>query len=464
VTTPTDLVVVLPGILGSTLRQRGRLVWAPSGGAVLRAIATFGQAVRHLRLPDGLGDEHPGDGVEPVELMPDLHLLPGIWTPVKGYDRLLARLRSLGYHDGGTDPHDPAGNLVTFPYDWRLSNRYNASRLGEIVEPALHRWRAKGGRYAGARVTFVGHSMGGLIARWYIEKCGGSAITRKLITFGTPYRGALNALTQLVNGTRPGLGRLGEDVTGLARSMPSMYQLLPEYACIDRQGDLVKTTETTLPELNPKLVADGMRFHADLGIAETARPDSLHALHAIVGIHQPTATTARLNSGRIEPRITYRDQNLYGDATVPLVAATRADVPMDSPLLRRVPDQHGNLQRNSAALDELAGILTAIPVHVRATDTVAVRVAAPDVLLSGEPLTVALATVDRDRHPLRVTVADERGRLADARLPRLDATGTGSVTIEGLPPGAYTVDVTGIHPSSPISPVSTDIVVWAETA
>jgi hypothetical protein len=100
--TPTDLVVVLPGILGSTLRQDGHLVWAPSAGSVLRAIATLGRSLRRLRLPEDIGDDHPGDGVEAGGLMPDLHVLPGIWTPVKGYDRLLARLSSLGYRYGET--------------------------------------------------------------------------------------------------------------------------------------------------------------------------------------------------------------------------------------------------------------------------------------------------------------------------------------------------------------------------
>ena len=83
-TAPTDLVVVLPGILGSTLRQDGRLVWAPSAGSALRAIATFGASVRRLELPAGIGDDHPCDGVEPAGLMPDLHVLPGIWTAGQG--------------------------------------------------------------------------------------------------------------------------------------------------------------------------------------------------------------------------------------------------------------------------------------------------------------------------------------------------------------------------------------------
>ena len=92
----TDLVVVLPGILGSTLLDAaGREIWAPSAGAVLRAVSSFGHNLRPL--PDDLGDDHPGDGVTFGRLMPDLHALPGIWTPVKGYTPLLARLERMGY-------------------------------------------------------------------------------------------------------------------------------------------------------------------------------------------------------------------------------------------------------------------------------------------------------------------------------------------------------------------------------
>ena len=79
-----------------------------------------------------------------------------------------------------------------------------ASGSARIIEPALERWRAQGGPYADAQVVFVCHSMGGLIARWYIEQCGGAEITRKLITLGTPYRGAARALDQLVNGAHHG--------------------------------------------------------------------------------------------------------------------------------------------------------------------------------------------------------------------------------------------------------------------
>lgn len=454
-TPPIDLVVVLPGILGSTLRQDDHLIWAPSAGSALRAITTLGASLRRLELPAGIGDEHPNDGVEPAGLMPDLHVLPSIWTPVKGYDQLLARLRSLGYKEPG--PSAPAGNLIPVAYDWRLSCRYNARRLGAIIEPALQRWRDQGGPYADARVVFVCHSMGGLIARWYIEKCGGAQITRKLITLGTPYRGAARALGQLVNGAQPGLGRLRLDLTRFARSMPSLHQLLPEYACIQHGADLAKTTDVTLPELDTGMVADAMRFHTDLHNAEARRPDSLTTTHAIIGTAQTTATTARLTGGRVELLSTYQDKDLHGDATVPIVAACRADVPMDSNTLRRVPDKHGNLHRNAAALDELEGILTASSIVVKAAKPIALRVDAPDFALAGQVISIRVSAAETTRRAMHLTVTSETGTLIEAR--RLQPR-EGTITIDGLAPGAYIIDVAGTGPLSSFAPVSSDILVW----
>jgi pimeloyl-ACP methyl ester carboxylesterase len=453
-TAPTDLVVVLPGILGSTLRQDGHPVWAPSAGSVLRVIATFGGSLRRLELPAGIGDQHPCDGVEPVGLMPDLHVLPGIWTPVKGYDVLIGRLRSLGYRE--PVPGGPAGNLLPVAYDWRLSCRYNARRLAAIIEPALQQWRDQGGPCADAQVVFVCHSMGGLIARWYIEQCGGTEITRKLITLGTPYRGAARALAQLVNGADRGLGPLRIDLTRFARSMPSLHQLLPEYACLQHDGDLAKTTAIPLPELDAAMVADAMQFHTDLHDAETARPESLVS-RAIIGTTQTTATTARLSGGRVELLGTYQGQDLAGDATVPIVAACRADVPMDSNTLRRVPDKHGNLQRNPAALDEMEGILTAQGIIIKAARPIALRTEVPELALAGQLITVQVTPAEPARHALRLTITSETGTLIEARRIQPAA---GPVTIDGLPPGAYTIDATGTGPASPYAPVSSDILIW----
>ncbi|MGY1984112.1 hypothetical protein [Nocardia gipuzkoensis] len=66
--------------------------------------------------------------------MPDRHLIPALWTPIHGYTRLLDRLRQLKHTDR-------IEKVVAIPYAWRLSNRYNAARLAQIIERELGAWR-----------------------------------------------------------------------------------------------------------------------------------------------------------------------------------------------------------------------------------------------------------------------------------------------------------------------------------
>ena len=96
-------------------------------------------------------------------------------------------------------------------------------------------------------------------------------------------------------------GRSAIDLTSFARSMPSLYQLVPEYACIEHADDLAKTTEITVPDLDTTMSGEAMRFHTQLQQAESARPESLNATHAIVGIRQATPTTVKITDGHVQP-------------------------------------------------------------------------------------------------------------------------------------------------------------------
>src|SRR5688572_23060620 len=102
-----DLVVVLPGILGSTLALNGQMVWEISPGGVMRGIRQFAGKAPKLSLPTDIGDGHPKDGVEPVALMPDLHVLPGIWSAHIGYGQLLGWLGNK-FHFVKAPPEDPS--------------------------------------------------------------------------------------------------------------------------------------------------------------------------------------------------------------------------------------------------------------------------------------------------------------------------------------------------------------------
>ncbi|WP_433291568.1 esterase/lipase family protein [Pseudonocardia sp. CA-142604] len=454
----TDLVVVLPGIMGSTLKdENGHLVWAPSAGAALRAIRTLGRNLKALQLPSGIGDGHPRDGVEPVALMPDLHAIPGIWTPLTGYDALVRRLEKLA-------TAGKIGNVLPVAYDWRLSNRYNADRLATIVEPALQQWRESSPQRAEAQLVFVCHSMGGLVARWYVEKRGGAGHTRKIITLGTPYRGAAKAVEQLVNGVRRGIGPLSVDLHEFARSLPSLHQLLPDYACIDHSGALHRLDEIAVPELDTAMRDDALAFHAELAAAERARPASLAMTHAIVGIEQPTWTSLKVDGARVEPLDTIASDDDRGDGTVPLTGALGHELPMDTNVIHRIVEQHGHLQAHRGALDAVAAVLGAMPERRRGDDNVALRVSAPDYLLAGEPLQVRVDIERQQQHGLRIEVLPERppGAQQTAVAVRTPPVRDGHIetAFADLGPGAYEVRVTGVAPGSPVTAVTATTLVW----
>ena len=63
------------------------------------------------------------------------------------------------------------------------------------------------------RVHVVGHSMGGLIARYYVQRLGGDERVHTLVTLGTPHHGTWHAYllpTRLVRQLRPGSELLEE--------------------------------------------------------------------------------------------------------------------------------------------------------------------------------------------------------------------------------------------------------------
>ena len=121
-----------------------------------------------------------------------------------------------------------------------------------------------------------------------------------LVTFGTPYRGSLNALDFLCNGFKKGIGPLGIDLTRLLRSLTSVYQLLPRYPVVDTgSGTLARVAETSgLPGVDPIRATAALRFHHEIDAAIEARPPgNAYAIHPIVGILQPTWQSARLPPG-----------------------------------------------------------------------------------------------------------------------------------------------------------------------
>jgi len=403
--------------------------------------------------------------------MPALHVIPGIWTPVEGYAGLVRFLRKPRFElveDRPNAPDTPPGNLVLFAYDWRLSNRWNATLLKERVERSLDRWRNSAPQRKAAKVVFVCHSMGGLVARWYLERQGGAEIARALVTLGTPHRGALTALANLVNGVTKGIGPLKLDLTQFARSLPSSYQLLPEYACIQAAGDdLLKTTELTLPQLDQDRVRAGAEFHRELNEA-TPFPSL-----PVVGIGQPTPTTARIVDDGIEPLNTIDEEDLMGDGTVPRLAAKPLRMSERDSAIRGVADGHGLLPGNRSVLDQLDFQLTVSDVVYRAVARSSeaslghsLGITAPDLHEAGEP--VRIAVLSAERRVIRVVAMNEANEKTASGLARFDDSADGGgrfadeVVLDNLPKGGYVIvaEAPGDPAGIEIPPVRTTTLIW----
>jgi pimeloyl-ACP methyl ester carboxylesterase len=393
-----DVVVLLPGITGSVLANRkGKEIWSPSARAIWRAITSLGGSIESLELADDQVD----DGVTAPRLIPDVSIVPGL-IKIDGYSRISQYLvDELGLTRGG--------NFHEFPYDWRRDNSVIAQRLQSQAMDWLNAWRASQGA-ADARLVLIGHSMGGLISRYFLECLGGWQHTRALITLGTPHRGSLNAIDFLVHGMKKGIGPLGLDLTPLLRSFTSVYQLLPIYPCIDvGAGDDARVAQAAadglLPHVDASRALAARAFHTQIeeqqarNAQEARYREEGYAMVPLVGIEQPTYQSARAVGGVVELLRSWQGSDTGGDGTVPRGSATPLELDNGE---REIycAEMHGSLQNDGGTLANLKGILTRSQVDFKRMRSSAIAAALSmsldDVVLPGEALTVRVKPLERN--------------------------------------------------------------------
>src|SRR5271166_3191532 len=356
------VVVLVPGISGSALSKDRREVWGTSGGALWRAVTTGGDSIRELALngPDDPSLDDLGDGVQATRLIPDLHIIPGFWK-VDGYSGISSSLvADLGLR--------PGENFFEFPYDWRRTNQVSATKLSRAVATWLNAWRDRSGSTR-AKLILVAHSMGGLVARYYLEVLGGWQDSRALITFGTPYRGSLNAVGFLANGYSKAIGPIKFDFASTLRSFDSVYELLPTYPCIDlTDGQLHRINEIdNIPNIDVSRVLRALEFHRSIERKQSLNQvlpgyHSDFTVFPVVGVDQPTFQSARLTAERrVELTTDYMGRDLSGDGTVPRVSA----VPLELGDARREmfsSEAHASLQNASAVLTHAEGAVSGLQI------------------------------------------------------------------------------------------------------
>lgn len=234
--------------------------------------------------PDATIDASAGADLEddPVDTAADTSRLP---TPAKPPVLLLHGFidnrsvfvllrRSLAQHGR---QHVESLNYSPLTCDIRAAAALLARHVEEICE--------RSGR---DRVDIVGHSLGGLIARYYVQCLGGDTRVRTLVTLGTPHGGTrvapLADAHPIVRQMRPGssvVEELKRPAPGCRTRFVSFWSdldqlMLPlETACVDHADLFAQNVRVTgighlaLP-VHPA-VATGIRQALDAEPAEGAR-------------------------------------------------------------------------------------------------------------------------------------------------------------------------------------------------
>jgi len=229
------IVIFVPGLMGSEL-------WRGSERVFPNVKALFTN-------PEVLQYPSP---YEPRKILEEVVIVPNL-VKLDQYNRLGDYLvEELGYQRGV--------DFFEFPYDWRQDVRTSARQLGELVE-SLPRSQP---------LVLIGHSLGTMVSRFYIERLGGKNRVERVILMGGPHRGAVQGLTSMLSG--PELfpfGLMGERLRKVYMTFPASYQILPTYPMqVDASGTMINflEDESWLPEKYVPMLRAGREFRRELGM------------------------------------------------------------------------------------------------------------------------------------------------------------------------------------------------------
>lgn len=356
----TDLLVVVPGIMGSTLYRDGKLIWGLGPQAFAPLLQAGNLDLAHLR------DSTAAAPVTVGKLFDSTTLIPGFWK-LDGYTELRDGLtRELGAK--------PGANYFEFAYDWRRDNRISARLLRDRCREWLSAWQAKSGN-PDAQVVLVCHSMGGLVARYAAEVLGAHAMFRSIFSLGTPYQGSYVALSRIVN------GMLTAGLTETVASFDSVYQLMPTYPCLATGSGFATLGDSALPSggvLDTKRVKEvGLAFHEECnGAARKRRQLGAKGvpIHVIQASTHRTSARGQWDGQRLLTVETVQGNPTLGDGTVPGFAFAQPLTGDEPASVMHCNQLHGAIQNYDAAIDHIVGtIKSGMPSSRRSGRVVSMR-------------------------------------------------------------------------------------------
>lgn len=191
-----DVIIIVPGTMGSELKYGSTLVWSPNDSSesainCFKWIACGETGTPSYTITPYIGDSY-------------------------GTQETYITLYTTLYNTYNSSTCD----VKFFAYDWRLSCVGAAESLRTLISG-----------YNG-KIYIVAHSMGGLVASQYIKNATTSQKNRTtIITLGTPFQGSPKAVNVFENGAMfddlVGTLIVNSFIKSVVPNFPSAYELLP---------------------------------------------------------------------------------------------------------------------------------------------------------------------------------------------------------------------------------------------
>lgn len=442
----SDAVIVVPGIMGSELRDGdGRVVWGLTVGALGPAWSA-GALPRALRVRD--------EDLAGVRRLTPTRLLrvPAYAPFLRGLEPYGPLLRRLHQETGDERA------VAEFPYDWRLPVTMAADDLVKRGLAHLRAWRGvvrQSGTAdpADVRLVVVAHSMGGLVTRGALNDPEFAAHVRHVVTLGTPYFGSVDTVQLLATGEGAPVPRRA--ARALAVGCPGVYDLLPRYVCVDAADGQRSLSSADIAAVGAS------REMADQALARwqslaLSGPGFPVPVTAVVGALQPTLSSLRLRDGALtfSEKTLDDDPDAGGDSRV----SRRAAAPLGVAAMP-LPQRHGALAKTSDALGVVVDKLLGRDSGPRlSTRPLSARI--PDLADAGKPQPISVGEVSPAGESIPTNLAGitvqstnlHTQQRVSWRVGRRNEDGTLAYAADALSPGLHRVEVDG-GGYSPISDI-----------
>jgi triacylglycerol esterase/lipase EstA (alpha/beta hydrolase family) len=168
------------------------------------------------------GEPAPGPSRRPIILLHGFLLTQTSWL-VLGH-----RLRRRGL-----------GPLYATTYYSVQPVRASAEHLAAFVDEVC-------ARHGAERVDIIAHSMGGVVARYFVERLGGAARLGRLITIASPHKGTLMGRYGLVAGARD-----------LVADSELMEELAVPRPCLPYTSIWSRSDSVILPQVSSSIAPSG---------------------------------------------------------------------------------------------------------------------------------------------------------------------------------------------------------------